>query len=235
MIPRHSRGIITVENLKKSFGDSIALDDVSFAVNQGEIVAVVGPNGAGKSTLFNYLANVLPIESGTSRLNGRDLKDLSSAEIGFLSEHPHFYHSFSSLEMLLFENTMRDIGLKSHEIEELGASFLISDFFPLKMHTLSQGMAKRVSLAKTFMGKPSVIILDEPLNGLDIQSVLILKDQLIKKKHEGAHILLSSHVLNFLDGLVDRIIFLERGRIVHISNGADNDVESIYKQLFISA
>jgi ABC-2 type transport system ATP-binding protein len=224
--------MLLLDNISKSFGPNSALCNVSLCVGSGEIVAVIGPNGAGKSTLFNIVAGVIKADGGTCLLDNVTLSSVSLKTIGFLPEKPFYYGSFTTLETIRFEQTMREIKDSTSRFDELMIHFGIKDHINSKMNCLSQGMAKRVALVCAFIGNPRVIILDEPLNGLDIQSVIGLKEQLILEKQRGTSILISSHVLTFLDGLVDRIVFLDKGELALESSNND-DIENAYKRLFI--
>lgn len=224
--------MLEVVSALKQYGSNTALDRVSFSVAPGEVLAVIGPNGAGKSTLFRVLAGVELLDSGTCFFAEQSLNSLSASSVGFLPELPFYYKNFQAVEMLQFEVSMRNISLEPNEIEQLMATFSIGDFEKTKMKNLSQGMAKRVSLACAFLGKPSIIILDEPLNGLDIQTVLALKRQIRTAQSKGSCILISSHVLNFFDGLINRALFLKEGQIAYESTSINESSENIYRELF---
>ena len=227
--------MLEVRSLSKDYGSQPAIVDLSFRLDAGEAVAFVGPNGAGKSTLFNILAGIIKASSGICGLDGSALGSLPLQEIGFLSEEPFFYDNFTPLQTLRFEVTMRRFSKK-----EVGEScnafvkqFAINGYLHERMGSLSQGMVKRVQLAAAFLGHPKLIILDEPLNALDIQSVIALKEQLAIERKLGSHILISSHVLSFLDETVDRVLFLDKGSLAAISDNNSLKAEQIYRQLFL--
>lgn len=224
--------MLTIQKVTKTYSSTLALDKVSLSVGEGTIVAVIGPNGAGKTTLFNILAGVLDADSGNCLLNNAPLKSIELKSLSFLPENPYFYKSFTPQQTIDLEITMRGLDRAASSAEELMQRLCITDYQNRKMSALSQGMAKRVALACVFLGSPEVIVLDEPLNGLDIQSVIILKEQLLLEKRRGAHILLSSHVLTFLDGLVDKTYFLNKGNVAFESS-KNNDLEEVYKKLFL--
>lgn len=225
--------MLEINDITKSFSAARALDSVSIDVRNSEIVAVIGPNGAGKSTLFNIIAGITTADSGECRLDSVPLANVPLSRLGFLPEKPYFYDRFTPRETLQLEQTMRRVEESKDEINVLIARFELREFLDNKMRSLSQGMAKRVALACAFIGNPEVIILDEPLNGLDIQSVISLKEQLLFEKEQGSHVLISSHVLTFLDGLVSKTVFLDKGNVVFESNDND-DIEKTYKTLFLN-
>ena len=225
--------MLEVSSLTKKFGSKHALNELSFSVDSGEIIAFVGPNGAGKSTLFKILAGVLQASDGSSALDGCSLSSLPLNSLGYLPEELFQYERFTSEQTLLFEITMRDINLRDGDLDTLIQRFAVDNYLHEKMGTLSQGMAKRIALMCAFLGTPRVIILDEPLNGLDIQTVIALREQLSMEKQHGAHILISSHILSFVDETADRIIFLKEGRLADNITGRSTQAEKIYTQLFL--
>jgi len=225
--------MLEVTGLVKAYGAKRALDGLFLTVQEGEVVAIVGPNGAGKSTLFNILAGILKKTSGSCRIDDIGLDQLPLGQLGFLSEEPYFYDSFSPRDTLHFEGTMRGIGLDDMRIDELVSCFALDSYWDLRMDSLSQGMAKRVLLAAALLGQPRLLVLDEPLNGLDIQTVIALKEQLAEKSRQGAHILISSHVLSFVDEVADRVLFIDHGTLIGESDGTKAGAEDLYRQLFL--
>ena len=225
--------MLIVENVNRYYGEHLALNKLSFEVNAGEIVAVVGPNGAGKTTLFNILAGILARSNGVITLNDRDIATIPIEEQGFLAEETYFYERMNAWQTLQFEATMRRIDKNRENIGDMISRFALEDFVSKRMGSLSQGMAKRVLVASAFLGSPQLLILDEPLNGLDIQSVIALKEQLVVEKEHGAHILVSSHVLSFVDEIADRVLFLKDGALAGSSLGDSTHAESMYRQLFL--
>ena len=225
--------MLEVSRLTKRYGSGGGISDVSFSVPAGSAAAVVGPNGAGKSTLFNILAGILPREAGTCLLDGIKLKQLKPGEIGFLPEKSYLIPDFTPAQMLMYVNQMRELFLSNGEIEKLISLYDLEEFRNQKNKTLSQGMAKRAAMACAMMGIPRLLILDEPTNGLDTQSVILLKNALKRHKKRGAVILISSHILDFLDGVADEILFLKSGELIRAGKKTSTEIETMYRELFL--
>ena len=225
--------MLNVTKLSKSYSRKWALDDLTFSTEAGQIVAVVGPNGAGKTTLFNVLVGILQKNSGSCAIDGTDLADLPLSQLGYLAEEPYYYPRFTAEQTLRFEMAMRQIEPEQAGLADLIDRFSLQGFLDERMNSLSYGMAKRVLLAAAFLGSPRLLLLDEPLNALDIQSVIALKEQLLVEKQRQSHILISSHVLSFLDETADRVLFLNHGKLVAESSNQYGQAEQIYRELFL--
>ncbi len=226
--------MLEMRHVTKTYGAKRALDDLSLSVECGESVGIIGPNGAGKTTLFEVIAGVIPPDSGTCRFDGVGLAALPLSTLGYVAQSPYYYDSFSAFETLAFERTMRGIGCSDSDLDGLVREFCIQEFSGVRMRDLSGGMAKRVSLACAFMGEPEVIVLDEPLNDIDIQTMIVLKREIAEARGRGACLLVSSHVLDFFGDTVDRLIFIDKGRTVRELRCGDGDPETVYEELFLS-
>lgn len=228
-----SISMLEVTALEKSYEKKRGISDITFSLKEGTIAAVVGPNGAGKSTLFNILAGLLATDSGRCILGGVDLKMLPSDQLSFMPEHSYLIPHFTPRQMLLYINQMKTLGLSSDEIDKHLDDYGIASFADKPDKSLSQGMEKRVCIAAALMKKPRLIILDEPTNGLDIQSTIYLKQTLLKKREAGAIILVSGHVLDFLSTICDAVLFMDEGELVSSIYGHENDIEAKYIELFM--
>jgi ABC-type multidrug transport system ATPase subunit len=225
--------MLEISHLTKRYGSGGGISDVSFSVPAGSVAAVVGPNGAGKSTLFNILSGVQPQGDGTCVLDGVELKKLKPDEVGFMPEKSYLIPDFTPVQMLMYVNQMREILLSDDEIEKLISLYDLGEFRNKKNKALSQGMSRRVALVCALMGSPRLLILDEPTNGLDTQSVILLKEALKQHKKRGAVILISSHVLDFLDSIADEILFLKDGELIRVGKKTSTEIEKMYIELFI--
>jgi ABC-2 type transport system ATP-binding protein len=210
------------------------LSDVSLCIESGEIVGVVGPNGAGKTTLFKIIVRILDEYTGEVTFNGNPLTTLASREIGYLAEVPFQFEFFTPVEMLLFERSLRDPQLPVEQVYAMLETLGLRDYQDVRIGDFSQGLKKRVALAAAFLGNPSIVVLDEPLNSIDIQTVIVLKRLIQAAAARGATILVSSHVLDFFDGLIERIVFLNRGSVHHTSSNDARKAEELYTALFLS-
>jgi ABC-2 type transport system ATP-binding protein len=226
--------MLDLEGITVLYGTHRALSNVSLSVDRGEIVGVVGPNGAGKTTLFKVLARIIEQHEGTVRFDKKPLVELSSSEIGYLAEAPFQFDYFTPIEMLLFERTLRKLDIPADEAFDILCALGMESYLHKPIKKLSQGLKKRVAVAAAFLGNPSIVILDEPLNSLDIQSVIVLKRLIQDARSRGAIVLISSHVLDFFDGLTTRVVFLNKGSVFFTLSDDPRKSEELYTELFLS-
>lgn len=225
--------MLEVKEVAKRFKSGKGVGPVSFCIQQGTVCSIVGPNGAGKSTLFNVLSMVSEDFSGTWSLNNKTGRRIPQGTVSYLPESPFLIQSFTPRQFCAFDASMRGISHSSKLIEKHLTVFACKDFLDTPLEYLSQGMAKRVMIACAFLGNPQLILLDEPLNAIDIQTMLILKDQITIKKEQGSIILISSHILDFLDEVSDQILFLNQGYIIDSFEPRNEKAESRYRRMFL--
>lgn len=221
--------MIEVKNLSKSYGSKKAVNDISFKVNESEILGFLGPNGAGKSTTMNILTGYLSSTQGVAEINGIDiLTDPIAAKknIGYLPEHPPLYTDMTVWEYLDFVYSLKKCKLpkKSH-LEEICSLVKITDVKNRIIRNLSKGYQQRVGLAQALVGNPSVLILDEPTVGLDPNQIIEIR-ALIKKLGKNHTVILSSHILPEVQAVCDRIVVINKGKIV-----ADDSAENLAMNL----
>ncbi len=212
---------IQIEGLRKEYGRVVAVDHVSFSVEPGELVALIGHNGAGKSTTIKVLTGQLLPTQGSVHIAGVDvLKDPGEArkKLGYVPEDPRLYDYLTCREFLELVADLRGhVGID----EALALAGLGQDADRL-IREYSQGMRRRTALAAAVLGKPPVLVLDEAINGLDPPSANRVKSGLRALCDDGAAVLLSTHVLDTVERLADRVVMLAHGRVV-----ADERVETI--------
>ncbi|MDP9860529.1 ABC-2 type transport system ATP-binding protein [Olsenella profusa DSM 13989] len=225
--------MIQLEQVVKHYAGGMGVGPVDFGAADGEVCGIVGPNGAGKSTLFGIIAGTVEHYAGSWVLDGANLQDIERGTIGYLPEEPFCFPSFTPREFCAFDSGMRDLGLSAGEIDGHLKSFGCGHFADTKISRLSQGMAKRVSIACAFAGNPRLILLDEPLNAIDIMTTISLKEHVLRAKQRGCTVLISSHILDFIDEVADRVIFLDEGVIVADFNPRDVKAENMYKRCFM--
>jgi ABC-2 type transport system ATP-binding protein len=204
---------IQVQGLHKAFGRVVAVESVSFAVQPGEFVGLVGPNGAGKSTTIKVLAGQLTPTRGTIHVGGVDVVQDpggARAKLGYVPEEAQLYEYLSAREMLEFVAELRGGGDIAAALELTGlgtdAERLIREY--------SQGMRRKTALAAALLAEPEVLILDESLNGLDPPSAARVIAALRAACDRGAAVLLSTHVLDTLEKLADRVVMLRDGAVI---------------------
>jgi ABC-2 type transport system ATP-binding protein len=209
--------MISVQHLSRRFGPHLAVDDVSFRLERGEVVGFLGPNGAGKTTTMRVLTGFLPPSAGKVEVDGFDVLQDSLAvrgRIGYLPESVPLYREHRVVEMLVFQGRLR--GLGRAEAKRRAGSVLervgLSDRARSLIGRLSKGQRQRVGLAVALLPDPEVLVLDEPTSGLDpLQRIEVRK--LIQEFARERTVLLSSHILPEIEAVCPRVILLHRGRI----------------------
>ena len=209
--------MIEVQNLCKQYGPIKAVQDISFNINEGEIVGFLGPNGAGKSTTMNILTGYLSASSGKVTVGGVDiLEDPMGVkkQIGYLPEQPPLYLDMTVKEYLNFIYNLKGLKLsrKAH-IDEVCHLVRIDHVYNRLIGNLSNGYKQRVGVAQALLGNPKVLILDEPTVGLDPKQIIEIRN-LIKHLGRNHTIILSSHILSEVQAVCERLIVINQGQIV---------------------
>ena len=219
--------MLKIKNLNKSFGGLKAVNDVNLEVKKGSITGLIGPNGAGKTTLLRLLAGVIPLDSGSIRLNGDNLNQSREAidyllrcNVGHMPEQVRWNGSESVLETVKLFAEMREGHVDSKKLLGLvGLSSKLND----GLDTLSQGMRQRLSLAISLMGSPQILLLDEPFNGLDPVAAKSVEKMVKQLAENGVSIIISSHHVSGMAGFVDRLALIHKGQIV--AEGKISEIE----------
>lgn len=218
--------MIRVQNLTKWYGSHLAVDNISFHVEEGEIVGFLGPNGAGKSTTIRILTCYQPASSGSATINGHDVFTESMAvrrEIGYLPESAPLYPEMRVFEYLTFRAKLRGLrkGERASAVRYAAERCWVSDFIDRPIGQLSKGMKQRVGLAETLIHDPKVLIFDEPTIGLDPTQIRETR-RLLKELGQRHTVLLSSHILPEVEAVCDRTIIISEGRVV--ASGSPEDL-----------
>jgi ABC-2 type transport system ATP-binding protein len=221
-----SEPLIEVRHLSKRYGEATAVNEVSFAVNGGEIFGLLGPNGAGKTTTILMLLGLTEISSGQARVLGHDPEREPLAvkrRVGYLPDSVGFYDHLTALDNLRY--TARLMGMSESERESrIAAALRRVDLYAVadnRVATFSRGMRQRLGLAEILMKDAAIAILDEPTSGLDPQATLELLDIIRGLKRDGVSVLLSSHLLDRVQSVCDRVALFQGGRIVLIGTVAE--------------
>lgn len=210
--------LIEVKNLTKCYGKHLAVDNLSFTVEKGQIYGFLGPNGAGKSTTMNIMTGYLGATKGEVLIDGHDiLKEPEEAKrcIGYLPEQPPLYLEMTVMEYLRFAAELKKIPKEDMEIQIEKAMKLtrLSDVRGRLISNLSKGYKQRVGLAQAILGFPEIIILDEPTVGLDPKQIIEIRE-LIRKLAKEHTVILSSHILAEIREVCDYILIIARGKLV---------------------
>ena len=221
--------MIEVRNLTKHYGDKIAVNDISFTVEDGEILGFLGPNGAGKSTTMNMLTGYISSTSGTALINGIDILDdpiKAKANIGYLPEIPPLYIDMTVKSYLNFIFDLKKCKLprKAH-LSDICELCKVTDVKARIIKHLSKGYKQRVGLAQALIGNPPVLVLDEPTVGLDPKQIIEIRN-LIKKLGRTHTVILSSHILSEIQAVCDRVIIINKGEIA-----ADDTADNLSKKI----
>jgi ABC-2 type transport system ATP-binding protein len=217
---------ITVKNLTKIYGGQHAVNDISFSINEGEIVGFLGPNGAGKSTTMKMITGFLEPSNGDITVNGVDVKiDPLSAKkkIGYLPESNALYYDMYVREYLDFVADVHDVKNKKTRIEEVVKLTGLIPESTKKIGQLSKGYKQRVGLAAALIHDPEVLILDEPTSGLDPNQIIEIRN-VIKEQGKNKLVLFSSHILQEVEAICDRVIIINKGKLV-----ADDKLDNLRK------
>jgi len=209
--------MIEVKELRKVFGPIVAVDGVSFAVDQGDVLGFLGPNGAGKSTTMRMLSCFLPPDSGTATVAGYDIVRQSvevRRRIGYLAENAPAYDEMTTQGFLKFICDARGIPWRQRRgaVDQVAETCAITDVMHQLIGTLSKGYRRRVGLAQALIHDPPVLVLDEPTDGLDPNQKHDVRE-LIKTLAKGKCIIISTHILEEVDAICNRMIIIDRGRI----------------------
>lgn len=209
--------MIEALNVTKKFGPFCALDSVNLTIPEGQWCLLYGPNGAGKTTLIKILATLMRPTGGTVRLMGCDPKKDSETirrRLGLIGHQTHLYEDMTGRENLALTASLYGVDQRSERIERVLKQVELAEWGDAKVRILSNGMKKRLSLARMFLIEPRVLLLDEPYAGLDARSMELLTSLLIFFKEGGGTILLSTHHPRTLAAApVDRLLVLSRGQI----------------------
>lgn len=204
---------IHVEQIHKSYGSFKAVHDVSFDVRMGEVFALLGPNGAGKSTTIRMILDIIKPDSGAISLFGQRLTPNIRNQIGYLPEERGLYKDARVQDMMVYLGQLK--GMKRQDAEQRSKMLLekldLGDNLKSKVSELSKGMQQKVQFAVTVLHEPRLIIIDEPFSGLDPINRMVIKDLLMDFRENGGAIVMSTHQMNQVEEMADRLFMISRG------------------------
>ena len=217
---------VRIENLKKAYGETIAVDGISLNVTQGQIYGLLGPNGAGKTTTMRCLCTLTTPDSGVIEVAGATEPRAIRDRLGYVAQEVALDKVLTGRELLRFQAALYHIPPKqiSDRIENVLDLMQLEPYADKLSGTYSGGLKKRLDLAAGLLHQPSVLILDEPTVGLDIQSRIAIWEFLRKLRASGVTVLISSHYLEEIDALADRVAIIDRGKI--IAEGTTNELKT---------
>ena len=205
--------ILELAGVTKSFGDVVAVDDLSFSVREGEVFGFLGGNGAGKTTTLRMVLDIIRPTAGSISVLGRPPGRENSRDIGFLPEERGLYRQMTAIDTIAYFGRlkgMRGADARSHG-RDLLARFGLADNEKTAVEKLSKGMAQKVQLATALVNRPRLLILDEPFSGLDPVNQGLLEEEIIRAARDGATVIFSTHVMQHAERLCDRLLLLAKG------------------------
>ncbi|MGG0792148.1 ATP-binding cassette domain-containing protein [Peribacillus simplex] len=213
-----SESVLKVQSLTKKIGKATIVDNVSFEIKSNEIFGLLGPNGAGKTTIIRMITGLINRTGGTVMINGSDLdNDFEGAmnQLGAIVENPEFYKYMTGRKNILHYARMSSNDISNERIEEVIKLVKLDHAIDKKVKTYSLGMRQRLGVAQAILHKPSLLIFDEPTNGLDPQGIREFRDYLKVLASEGVGILISSHLLSEMQLMCDSFAVIEKGKLIH--------------------
>ncbi|MEE3954372.1 ABC transporter ATP-binding protein [Peribacillus frigoritolerans] len=231
-----SESVLKVQSLTKKIGKATIVDNVSFEIKSNEIFGLLGPNGAGKTTIIRMITGLINRTGGTVMINGSDLDhDFEGAmnELGAIVENPEFYKYMTGRKNILHYARMSSNDISNERIEEVIKLVKLDHAIDKKVKTYSLGMRQRLGVAQAILHKPSLLIFDEPTNGLDPQGIREFRDYLKVLASEGVGILISSHLLSEMQLMCDSFAVIEKGKLIHTKEHiVDEKTETINEVSF---
>jgi ABC-type multidrug transport system ATPase subunit len=225
--------LAVIDRVRKSFGDKIALRDISFSVPSGQICGLLGPNGAGKTTLFRLLMGILKATEGTIQIDGLDaFEDRVAVKrlIGFLPDEPVFYSYLSGGEVLELSAAMHglDVPTTMDRIGPIIARLRLADDIDNYAEDYSRGMKKKLGLLLAMLHQPKLLVLDEPTNGMDVESTHLFYDLIAETAQQGTTVLFSTHLMDHVTRLCSHAVIINEGTV--IAKGSIAELRSSYGQ-----
>ena len=228
--------MLEIRGLTMRYRGGGGVGPLDLVVEAGQVAGVVGPNGAGKSTLFNLLAGVSRPQGGTVRVRtaqgaatgGRVPAHL----LGYLPQDVPDLPRLSALDLCVLDSCMRGLDLDAQDLRAHLQAYGCGALVRRRLDSLSRGQARRVYLAAAFLGDPPVIVLDEPTNDLDVETTLALSTWVTQAAGRGSAVLVSSHVLGFLDRICHHVTLLRDGLAAATLRADQEDTESVYRRVF---
>ncbi|MGD0752318.1 MAG: ABC transporter ATP-binding protein [Anaerolineales bacterium] len=228
----NSATLIETQALFKRYGDKLAVNNVSFEVQAGEVFGFLGPNGAGKTTTIKMIVGLLQPTSGTIRVAGYDVQTqplLAKAASGYVPDTPNLYAKLTGRELLRFVGDLYSLDRQrlAQRTEELLRVLDLNEAADQTIDSYSHGMQQKTSLAAALMHDPKVLVLDEPTVGLDPKSARLIKDILRQMAERGTAVFLSTHILEIAERMCDRIGIIDKGALVAV--GTMNELRALGK------
>jgi ABC-2 type transport system ATP-binding protein len=211
--------IVRISNLRKHYGKKQVLHGIDLEITSGQIIGYIGPNGAGKSTTVRILCGLISDFEGDVSIFGKDLKVETTEikkQIGYIPENAILYESLTPLELMEFIGEIRGLNINEtrKKAEALMSIFEMKSNLNQRISTFSKGMRQKVLICSSLLHNPDLIFMDEPLSGLDANSVIMVKEMLMHLAKDGKTIFYSSHIMDVVEKISDRIILIDQGKVI---------------------
>lgn len=220
--------MLKVENITKKYGDNVAVDNLSFTVDKGEIFGLLGENGAGKTTTFRVIMGLLEPNAGKVTLDGKKIDYSETDYIGFVTEERSLLTKLTVAEQIEFYGTLKGLDKKTiaERLDYWLDRFEITSYKDRKIKELSKGNQQKIQFISAIINEPKLLILDEPFTGLDPINVKLMKDAIYSLKEKGCSIIFSSHQMEYIEDFCEKLILLVKGKA--ILNGKLADIKESY-------
>lgn len=211
--------IVEIRNLQKKYGEKQVLKGIDLEIKPGQIIGYIGPNGAGKSTTVKILCGLISEFTGQVTIFGKDLRTQSleiKQQVGYIPENAVLYESLTPMEFMEFIGEIRGISTDHtrQKAEALMNIFEMKPYLNQRIATFSKGMRQKVLICSALLHNPDLIFMDEPLSGLDANSVIMVKEMLVHLAREGKTVFYSSHLMDVVERISDRIILIDQGKVI---------------------
>ncbi len=232
--------MIEIKNVTKKYGSNVALKDVSFNVNDGEIFAFIGHNGAGKTTLIKAIVGIHKFDEGDILINGKSIKDEPvecKKEMAFVPDNPELYEQMKAIDFINFICDIYEVpqDVREKNIKKYAKMFEIEDKLNDTIESFSHGMKQKIALISALAHNPKTLIMDEPFVGLDPKAVFDVKEIMNEMIKEGKIIFFSTHILDVAEKLCSRVAIIKKGELVKVGNmqeiKGDKSLEKVFLEL----
>lgn len=232
--------MIEIKNVTKKYGDKVALNNISFDINDGEIFAFIGHNGAGKTTLIKSIVGIHDFDAGDILINGKSIKKDPIAckkEMAFVPDNPELYENMKAIDFINFICDMYEVDLETRQknIKKYASSFEIEDNLGDLISSFSHGMKQKVALIAALAHNPKILIMDEPFVGLDPKAVFDMKETMNEMIKEGKIIFYSTHILDVAEKLCSKVAIIKKGELIKVGSmdeiKGDKSLEKVFMEL----
>ncbi|MDT2756504.1 ABC transporter ATP-binding protein [Enterococcus asini] len=210
--------VLELSNIWKRIGKKMIIKNVAFSVGKGQVVGLLGPNGAGKTTLIRVIVALMQLDQGNIMINGESLtKNYKEAiqHVGAIVETPEFYNYMTGYDNLMQYARMAKKEISAAQIQKVVKAVHLEEHINQKVKTYSLGMRQRLGVAQALLHQPALLVLDEPMNGLDPKGMREFREMILGLRDEGIGVLISSHQLSDIELIADRLVIIQKGEVTH--------------------